>query len=160
MKRLIYISLDSSACFSIYSVNQVSNPIFTFARVDLLEKRSPIVDSLNVRYRDCASARRIHFLLGAAFDNILTMKTSVRANRMSAIKLVNNEPLAKVRISRIALWRHVGLQSRGSGNFNTSPCSSFFNLQLPSPSHTRFYRSPTLVISLSPSSVNRPSPRM
>lgn len=72
-------------------------------------------------------------------------KRSVCANRMSAIKLINNESLAKVRISRIALWRHVGLQSRGSGNFNTSPCSSFFILQLPSRSQTRFYPSPTLI---------------
>jgi len=76
---------------------------------------------------------------------------------MSAIKLVNNESLAKVRISRIALWRHVGLKSRGSGDFNTSPCSSFFILQLPSPSHTRFYRSPALELSFS--TVDRPSPR-
>lgn len=76
----------------------------TFARVDLLESEALSSNSLSVRScRVCASARRIRFLLGATLDDILTMKTRRAQNKTSAIKLVNNEPMAKVKTSRVAL---------------------------------------------------------
>lgn len=65
LKGWTYISHD--VFLNLLCVNRDFNSIFTFARVDLLEKRNHIVDSLSVRYRVCASARRrIRFLLCAA----------------------------------------------------------------------------------------------
>lgn len=102
-----------------------------FRRLNLLG--NPLSFVVILSYKVCSDAgmlcflltRRTRFLLCATFDNILNNENE-RERGASAIKPVNNKPLAKIRISNRFVASVVGLQSWGSGNFLRHLLAVFF----------------------------------